>query len=59
VQLMKDEQLVGRPRRRWTRTTSSDPQGVIAENLLNQRFSALAPDTPWVGDLTSLATPSG
>jgi len=56
---MKDEQLVGRPRRRWTRTTSSDPQGVIAENLLNQRFSALAPDTPWVGDLTSLATPSG
>jgi putative transposase len=59
ARLMKDEQLFGRPRRRWTRTTSSDPQGAIAENLLNQRFSALAPDTAWVGDVTFLANPEG
>ncbi|MCK6515669.1 IS3 family transposase [Myxococcota bacterium] len=59
ARLMKDEQLFGRPRRRWTRTTSSDPQGAIAENLLNQRFSVLAPDTAWVGDVTFLANPEG
>ena len=59
ARLMKDEQLFGRPPQRWTRTTSSDPQGAIAENLLNQRFSALAPDTAWVGDVTFLANPEG
>ncbi len=59
ARLMKEERLVSWPPQRWTRTARSDPQGAIAENLLNQRFSALAPDTAWVGDVTFLANPEG
>lgn len=56
---MRENGIFGRVRRRWRRTTITDPQARVAPNRLNQRFSAKRPDQVWVGDITYIRTKSG
>lgn len=59
ARLMREQQLVGRPHRRWVRTTQANPRATAAENVLDQNFEAKTRDAVWVGDVTFLATPNG
>lgn len=57
--LMKQDGLMGRPRRRFKNTTDSAHSMPVAANLLARDFKAEAPNQRWVGDTTELTTPSG
>ncbi len=59
VRLMKLERIAGKRRRRWTRTTDSQPGVVAAPNILNRNFSPVAPNKSWAGDVAFLRTPFG
>ncbi len=60
ARLMRLDQLAARkPRRRLPHTTQRDPKAVPASNLLNQDFSAPAPDRKWVSDITYIDTAEG
>lgn len=59
IRLMQDQNLRGRTRRRFVRTTDSRGTQAPAPNLLARDFSAPAPDRRWVGDVTYLRTPEG
>jgi len=60
ARLMREKQLVCRPRRRFRpMTTDSRHDGPIAPNLLAQNFSSDAPNRVWVGDITAVWTDDG
>ena len=59
VRLMQAEGIAGKRRRRWTRTTDSQPGVVAAPNILNRDFTPDAPNKSWAGDVTFLRTPFG
>jgi putative transposase len=60
ARLMRRTQIAARTaHRRIPRTTQRDPKAAPAPNLLNQEFSAPAPDRKWVGDLTYIDTAEG
>jgi putative transposase len=59
IRIMRDGGLVARVRRRYRSTTMSDHDQPIAANVLNQDFTATAPNERWVGDTTELLTPTG
>jgi len=60
ARLMRELGLRGRHARRFRpSTTVTDPDGPIAEDLLQQDFTAQAPNQRWVGDITYLATADG
>ena len=44
VRLMQLEGIAGKRRRRWTRTTDSQPGVVAAPNILNREFTQAAPN---------------
>jgi putative transposase len=48
--LMQAEGLKARPRKRYKSTTMSDPDQPVADNLLQQEFTAATPNARWVGD---------
>lgn len=52
VRLMQAEGLRARARKRFRSTTMSDHDQPVAANLLNQEFTAAAPNQRWVGDTT-------
>jgi transposase InsO family protein len=54
MRLMQAEGLKGRVRRRYRSTTMSDHDQPVPANVLNQEFSADAPDQRWVADTTEL-----
>ena len=58
ARLMRAAGLVGRPPKRFRRTTIADPQ-VLAEDLVQRQFEASAPDQLWFGDITYLRTGEG
>jgi putative transposase len=60
ARLMRTEGLVGRCRRRRTKTTFSDPQAA-AVDLVKRAFGAgtVELDRVWVGDITSIRTWEG
>ena len=59
MRLMRAQGLHGRMRRSFKRTTDSNHDQPIAPNLLDQNFTATAPNEIWVGDVTYLRTPDG
>lgn len=59
ARLMRQQGLRGRVPRRFRRTTNSRHGFRIAPNLLARNFSAAAPNTAWVGDITYVPTSDG
>jgi hypothetical protein len=51
ARLMRQAGLLGRPPRRFRRTTVADPK-VQVEDLVQRSFTATAPDQKWFGDIT-------
>jgi putative transposase len=58
ARLMRAGGLVGCHRRR-ARTTVADPAHTPAPNLVARDFTASAPDSLWLGDITYVATQEG
>jgi transposase InsO family protein len=58
ARLMRVAGLVGRPPRRFRRTTVADPR-VEAKDLVQRQFTATAPDQLWFGDITYIRTWEG
>jgi len=59
ARLMRLERLRGCPKRRFRVTTKRDPSHAVAKNLLQQNFSAAAPNQRWVADITYISTHQG
>jgi putative transposase len=59
ARLMREEGIRGRARRRFRSTTDSKHAFPIAANLLARDFTAVAPDTVWVTDITAIPTREG
>jgi putative transposase len=54
IRLMQEEGLKARVRKRYKGTTMSDHDQPVADNLLQQEFTAARPNQRWVGDTTEL-----
>lgn len=59
ARIMRQEQLVARARRRFRTTTDSKHDHPVAPNLVGREFTAAAPNTTWVTDITFLWTLQG
>lgn len=59
ARLMREQRLRARARRKFVRTTHSNPGLPTAPNLLNRDFTASAPNRVWAGDVTYLPTREG
>ena len=59
ARLMRTAGLVGVHRRRGTRTTRPGPDEVAAQDLVQRRFTATAPNQLWVADITYVPTWAG
>jgi putative transposase len=56
ARLMRSSGLSARLSRHRTRTTDSQHEHPVAPNLLNRDFTASAPNTKWVADITAIWT---
>ena len=52
ARLMKEDDVVGRQRRRFVRTTDSKHALPIAPNVLDRKFEVAAPNRVWAGDIS-------
>ena len=59
ARLMRLAGLKGCPQRRFKVTTQSNPRHPVASNLLQQDFSANAPNQRWASDITYVPTRQG
>ncbi len=59
ARLMRIVGLRGCPQRRYKVTTQRDPSHPVADNLLEQDFTAEGPNERWVADITYLPTRQG
>lgn len=59
AQVMRDEGLVARPKKRFRATTDSKHDDPIAPNLLARDFTASGPNEAWVTDVTAIWTHAG
>jgi putative transposase len=59
ARLMREQRLRARVRRKFVRTTHSNPGLATPPNLLKRDFTAEAPDRVWAGDVTYLPTREG
>jgi len=59
ARLMREHQLSARKKRRKVRTTNCNHQLPVAPNLLEQDFTASAPNTKWLTDFTFIETREG
>ena len=57
--LMRENGIWARVRRRFRHTTDSNHRLPVAPNLLEQNFTATAPNQAWVGDITYIWTAEG
>jgi putative transposase len=56
ARLMRTAGLVGCHRRRPFHTTQRDPQAELAPDLVQRQFTASAPNTLWIADITYVPT---
>jgi putative transposase len=59
ARLMQEKSLFARKKRRAGRTTNSNHPFPVAPNLLKRDFTADAPNTKWMADLTYIETQEG
>ena len=59
ARLMRENAVTGQPKPRRKKTTDSNHNLPIAENLLNRDFSVAAPDQVWASDITYVRTWEG
>jgi len=59
ARLMQERGISAQRKRRRVRTTDSNPSNPVAPNLLNREFTASAPHTKWVTDITAIDTAAG
>ena len=59
ARLMRQAGLYGCPRRRFKVTTQRDLSHAVADNLLQQDFSASRPNERWAADITYISTQQG
>ena len=59
ARLMRQDGLKGQRKYRKVRTTDSQHQFPVAENLLNREFTAEKPNQKWVADITYIPTDEG
>ena len=59
IRLMRREQLVGRPRKRFRVTTEADATAACAPNHLDQTFTTARPNDVWAADITAIPTTDG
>ena len=57
--IMREKGLFFKAKRKFIRTTESDPGLPVAENSLDRNFQAAAPHQKWVADITYLPTQQG
>jgi len=57
--LMKENNIVAKMSKRFKVTTKSNPHLAVASNLLQQDFSAIAPNEKWSSDITYIWTEEG
>jgi len=59
ARLRKQAGLVAKLNKAFKRTTRSNPQALVASNVLKQHFMTQAPHQVWVGDITYIRTGEG
>lgn len=59
ARLMRAEELRAKAARKYKATTNSNHNLPVAPNLLEQDFTATAPNQKWVSDITYIATDEG
>jgi len=59
ARLMRENGICVRTKRRFRRTTDSNHDYPIADNIVNRNFDVKAPDRLWAGDITYLWTSQG
>jgi putative transposase len=59
ARLMRERNIYGASRRKWTTTTVRNPNARPAPDLVDRKFIAARPDQLWVADITYIPTWSG
>ena len=59
ARLMRERNIYGASRRKWTITTVRNPHARPAPDLVDRKFTAERPDQLWVADITYIPTWSG
>lgn len=59
ARLMKKQGIVAKQKKRYKRTTKANSTHPVAPNLLNQEFTATAPNQKWAADITYIPTWEG
>jgi putative transposase len=59
ARLMREGGINVKPKRRKVKTTDSNHSNPVAPNLLKRAFTADAPNTKWVADITGIETAEG
>jgi putative transposase len=59
ARLMRENELRGRPKRKFKRTTDSNHNNPVAPNLLERNFTVEGPNQVWAGDITYVWTAEG
>ena len=59
ARLMGERGTSAKTKRRKVKTTDSQHDNPVAPNLLKRDFSADAPNTKWVADITGIGTAEG
>lgn len=57
--LMRENNLTAKVRRKFKSTTKSNPNNLVAPNLLKQNFTAALPNRIWVSDISYILTQEG
>jgi putative transposase len=59
ARLMREREISAKAKRRKMKTTDSNHSNPVAPNLLKRDFTADAPNTKWVADITGIGTAEG